>query len=252
MRSDAFRSLVLILLAAGLIWAWVSNKIKDIVFYPILILVVVFDMFGVDKRYFNNDNFVSKSDAEAVFAPTPLDEQILQDKSIYRVYDGVSTQGITNDATASYFHKSLGGYHGAKLRRYNEVIENQFSKGNMAVFDMLNTKYFMQAPQQQGGQPSVQQNPNAAGNAWFVKEFKIVKNADEEMKSLDKFNPKQTAFIDERSADQVNNLKIAFDSTANSIKLSDYKLNLMTYESMAKTEQLAIFSENYYRGNLDW
>ncbi len=252
MRSDAFRSLILILLTAGLLWAWVSNKIKDIVFYPMVILLVVFDMFGVDKRYFNNDNFVSKSDAEAVFAPTPLDEQILQDKSIYRVYDGVSTQGITNDATASYFHKSLGGYHGAKLRRYNEVIENQFSKGNMAVFDMLNTKYFMQAPQQQGGQPSVQQNPNAVGNAWFVKEFKIVKNADEEMKALDKFNPKQTAFIDQRFSDQVNNLKIAFDSTANSIKLTDYKLNLMTYESIAKTEQLAIFSEIYYRGNLDW
>ena len=252
MRSDAFRSLVLILLMASLLWAWVSNKIKDLIFYPIVILLVVFDMLGIDKRYFNNDNFVSKSDAEAVFTATPLDEQILQDKSIYRVYDGASSQGVTNDATASYFHKSLGGYHGAKLRRYNEVIEQQFSKGNMAVFDMLNTKYFTQAPQQQGGQPSVQQNPNAAGNAWFVKEFKLVKNADEEMKSLDKFNPKQIAFIDQRFADQVSNLKISFDSTANSIKLTDYKLNLMTYQSDAKTEQLAIFSEIYYRGNIDW
>ena len=252
LRSDAFRSLILILLTAGLLWAWVSNKIKDVVFYPIIILLVIFDMFGIDKRYFNNDNFVSKSDAEAVFAPTPIDEQILKDKSIYRVYDGASSQGITNDATASYFHKSIGGYHGAKLRRYNEVIEQQISKGNMGVFDMLNTKYFTQAPQQQGGQPSVQQNPNAAGNAWFVKEFKLVKNADEEMKSLDKFNPKQIAFIDIRFADQLNSLRIVFDSTANSIKLMDYKPNLMTYESTVKTEQLAIFSEIYYRGNSDW
>lgn len=252
MRSDAFRSIILILVAAGLLWAWVSNKIKDIVFYPVLILLVVFDMFGVDKRYFNNDNFVSKSDAEAVFAPTALDEQILKDKSIYRVYDGVSGQGFTNDASASYFHKSLGGYHGAKLRRYQEIIENQFSKNNMAVFDMLNTKYFTQPAQQQGGQPTVGQNPNACGNAWFVKEFKLVKNADEEMKSLDKFDPKQTAFIDQRFADQVNNLKISFDSTANVIKLTDYKPNLMTYESNAKTDQLAIFSEIYYRGNIDW
>lgn len=251
-RSDAFRSIMFILLAAGLLWAWVSNKIKDVVFYPILILLLIIDMFSVSKRYFNNDNFESKSEAEAVFTPTPLDEQILKDKSIYRVYDGASSQGITNDATASYFHKSLGGYHGAKLRRYNEVIEQQFSKGNIAVFDMLNTKYFTQAAQQQGGQGSVQQNPNACGNAWFVKEFKLVKNADEEMKSLDKFNPKQTAFIDQRFADQVNNLKITFDSTANSIKLTDYKLNLMTYESNAATEQLAIFSEIYYRGNIDW
>ncbi len=252
MRSDAFRSLVLILLAAGLMWAWISNKIKDFVFYPILILLVIFDMFGVDKRYFNNDNFVSKSESEDVFAPTALDTQILQDKSIYRVLDGASQQGFSNDSKASYYHKSLGGYHGAKLRRYQEVIENQFSKNNMAVFNMLNTKYFTQPAQQQGGQPTVAQNPDACGNAWFVKEFKLVKNADEEMKSLDKFNPKQTAFIDQRFADQVNNLKIAFDSTANSIKLTDYKLNLMTYESNAKTDQLAIFSEIYYRGNLDW
>ena len=252
MRSDAFRSLILILLAAGLVWVWISNKIKDFVFYPILILLVIFDMFGVDKRYFNNDNFVSKSEAEEVFAPTALDTQILQDKSIYRVLDGASPQGFSNDSKASYYHKSLGGYHGAKLRRYQEVIENQFSKNNMAVFNMLNTKYFTQPAQQQGGQPTVAQNPDACGNVWFVKEYKLVKNADEEMKSLDKFNPKQTAFIDQRFADQVNNLNIAFDSTANSIKLTDYKLNLMTYESNAKTDQLAIFSEIYYRGNLDW
>ena len=252
MRFDAFRSLILILLAAGLVWAWISNKIKDFVFYPMLILLVIFDMFGVDKRYFNNDNFVSKSEAEEVFAPTALDTQILQDKSIYRVLDGASPQGFSNDSKASYYHKSLGGYHGAKLRRYQEVIENQFSKNNMAVFNMLNTKYFTQPAQQQGGQSSVAQNPDACGNAWFVKEYKLVKNADEEMKSLDKFNPKQTAFIDQRFVDQVNNLNIAFDSTANSIKLTDYKLNLMTYESNAKTDQLAIFSEIYYRGNLDW
>ena len=252
LRSDAFRSLILILLATGLIWAWVSNKIKDVVFYPVLIILVTFDLFGVDKRYFNNDNFVSKSEAEETFAPTAIDEQILKDKSIYRVLDGASQQGFSNDATASYYHKSLGGYHGAKLRRYQEVIENQFSKNNMAVFNMLNTKYFTQPAQQQGGQPTVVQNPDACGNAWFVKEFKLVKDADEEMKSLDKFDPKQTAFIDQRFADQVNDLKIAFDSTANSIKLTDYKLNLMTYESNAKTDQLAIFSEIYYRGNLDW
>jgi hypothetical protein len=252
LRSDAFRSLVLILLAAGLIWAWVSNKIKDVVFYPILIILVVFDLFGVDKRYFNNDNFVSKSEAEETFAPTAVDEQILKDKSIYRVLDGASQQGFSNDATASYYHKSLGGYHGAKLRRYQEIIENQFSKNNMAVFNMLNTKYFTMPAQQQGGQPTVQQNPGACGNVWFVKEFKIVKNADEEMKSLDNFDPKQTAFIDQRFTDQVNNLKIAFDSTANKIALTDYKLNVMTYESNAKTDQLAIFSEIYYRGNIDW
>ena len=252
LRSDAFRSLILILLVAGLLWAWISNKIKDFIFYPVLTLLVVFDLFLVDKRYFNNDNFISKTEQEESIAPTALDEQILKDKTIYRVLDGASSQGFSNDATASYYHKSLGGYHGAKLRRYQELIENQFSKNNMAVFNMLNTKYFTQPAQQQGGQPTVQQNPDACGNVWFVKEFKLVQNADEEMKSLDKFNPKQTAFIDKVFADQVSNLKITFDSTANKIALTDYKLNHMTYESNTKTDQLAIFSEIYYRGNIDW
>jgi hypothetical protein len=122
----------------------------------------------------------------------------------------------------------------------------------MAVFNMLNTKYFTMPAQQQGGQPTVQQNPGACGNVWFVKEFKLVQNADEEMKSLDKFDPKQTAFIDKSFGDQVANLKIAFDSTANKIALTDYKLNLMTYQSDTKTDQMAIFSEIYYRGNIDW
>lgn len=252
LRSDAFRSFILIILAAGLLWAWITNKIKDFVFYPVLTFLVVLDLFAVDKRYFNNDNFVSKSEYDETFAPTALDTQILQDKSYYRVLDGASQQGFTNDATASYYHKSLGGYHGAKLRRYQELIENQFSKNNMAVFNMLNTKYFTQPAQQQGGQPTVQQNPEACGNVWFVKEFKLVQNADEEMKSLDKFDPKQTAFIDKTFGDQVANLRITFDSTVNKISLTDYKLNLMTYESNTKTDQLAIFSEIYYRGNIDW
>ena len=252
LRSDAFRSFILIILAAGLLWAWITNKIKDFIFYPALTLLVIFDLFMVDKRYFNNNNFVSKSEYEDTFAPTALDTQILQDKTYYRVLDGASQQGFTNDATASYYHKSLGGYHGAKLRRYQELIENEFSKNNMAVFNMLNTKYFTQPAQQQGGQPTVQQNPGACGNVWFVKEFKLVQNADEEIKSLDKFDPKKTAFIDKSFGDQVANLKIAFDSTANKITLTDYKLNLMTYESSTKTDQLAIFSEIYYRGNIDW
>lgn len=252
MKSDAFRSLVFILLAAGLLWAWTTSKIKEVVFYPALILLVLVDMFSVDKRYFNSDNFVSKSEYEESFSPTAADEQILKDTSIYRVFDAATPDGFSNSAAASYYHKSIGGYHGAKLRRFQEIIENQISKNNMQVLNMLNTKYFILPNQQQGGASIVQQNPEASGNAWFVKEYKIVANADEEMKSLDKFNPKQIAFVDKRFAEQVGNLKIEADSSANKITLSDYKLNHLTYQSEAKTPQLAVFSEIYYRGNEDW
>ncbi|MEA5259142.1 hypothetical protein VB264_15200 [Arcicella aquatica] len=251
MRSDAFRSLAFILLAAGLIWAWVSGKIKEGIFYPVLILLIVVDLFGVDKRYFNNDNFVSNSEYEELFTPTAADEQILKDKSIYRVFDAAAAGGFSSDAKASYYHQSIGGYHGAKLRRYSEIIENQIAKNNMQVLNMLNTKYFIM-PNQQTGQPVAQQNPEACGNAWFVNSFKIVANADEEMKALDKFEPKDIAFIDKRFADQVANLKIQPDSAVNKIVLTSYKPNALTYQSDAKTEQLAVFSEIFYRGNIDW
>lgn len=252
MRSDAFRSLVFILLATGLLWAWVSGKIKEAVFYPIITLLIVVDLFGVDKRYFNNDNFVSSSEYEETFTPTPADQEILKDKSIYRVFDAAAQGGFSSDAKASYYHQSIGGYHGAKLRRYSEIIENQIAKNNIQVLNMLNTKYFILPNQQQGGQPIAQQNPDACGNAWFVKSFQIVENADAEMKALDKFNPKDVAFIDKRFADQVANLKIQPDSLSNKIVLTSYKPNDLVYQSEAKTEQLAIFSEIFYRGNQDW
>jgi hypothetical protein len=187
---------------------------------------------------------------EETFAPTPADTQILQDKGHYRVFDGVAGSGFSNDARASYFHNSIGGYHGAKLRRYQEIIEQQIAKNNMAVLNMLNTKYFI-TPNQQTQVPMVQTNPDACGNVWFVKEYKMVADANEEMKSLDKFNPKQTAFIDKRFTAEVGNITIKADST-NKIALTEYKPNEVTYQSDAKTEQLAVFSEIFYRGNDDW
>jgi hypothetical protein len=248
LRTDAFRSFFLIIIAAGLIWAFITNKIKDVVFYPVLILLVTFDMFAIDKRYFNNDKFVDAEDFSHYFDPTPTDNQILQDKSVYRVYD--NARGGFSDATASYLHKSVGGYHGAKLKKYAEIIERQISNNNMQVFDMLNTKYFM-GSDPKTGQMNVQINPDACGNVWFVPEYKIVANADEEMKSLDKFEPKKIAFIDKRFADQLGTLKPQTDPS-DTIFLKDFKSNYLSYESSAKTNQVAVFSEIFYRGNQDW
>jgi hypothetical protein len=248
LRADAFRSFFLIILAAGFIWAFITNKIKDVIFYPVLILLVTFDMFAVDKRYFNNTSFVEAEDFSHYFDPTPTDTQILQDKSVYRVYD--NARGGFSDATASYLHKSVGGYNGAKLKKYAEIIERQISNNNMQIFNMLNTKYFM-GSDPKTGQMNVQVNPDACGNVWFVPEYKIVANADEEMNSLDKFEPKKIAFIDKRFADQLGTLKPQTDPT-DSIVLKDFKSNYLSYESSAKTNQVAVFSEIFYRGNQDW
>lgn len=248
LRVDAFRSLVLILLAAGLLWALVTKKLSTKIFYPLITLLVLFDLFAVDKRYLNNDDFLTKSAVEENFAPTAADLQILQDKSLsYRVLD-LSSDPFS-DSKPSYFHKSIGGYHGAKMLRYQELVQNQIAKNNLSVLNMLNTKYLIQPSKT--GETMAAPNPEAAGNAWFVKEVKIVANADEELKALDKFDPKQTAFVDKRFADQVQNLTILFDST-NYIRLTNYKPNALTYETSNQAKQVAVFSEIYYRGNQDW
>ena len=250
MRSDALRSALLILLAAGLIWLWLKEKIKSGLLYPALLILMIGDMFGVSKRYLNNEDFISKSAAQAQISPTPADEQILRDPDPdYRVLDVL--RNTFNNAEASYFHKSIGGYHGAKMRRYQELIENQIAKSNPnpGILNMLNTKYILTRDQQ--GNPAVQQNPDALGHAWFVEEYKIVPNADAEMKALDTLQPGRAAVIDQRFADHLKGLSIQPDS-ANSIRLSSYKPNELVYESTTKSEQLAVFSEMYYNVRDEW
>lgn len=250
MRGDAFRSLLFILIAAGLIWLWMKEKIKPALLYPLLILIMVIDVFGIDKRYLNNKDFISKSASMATFAPSPADEKILADTDPdFRVYD-LSTSPFQS-AQASYFHKSLGGYHGAKLRRYQELFEHQMNKQNpnFGIFNMLNTKYFITVDQQ--GNKVAQQNPDAFGHAWFVREYKIVPNADGEMAALDSLKPKVTAVIDQRFADKLKGLNITADSTSK-ISLITYKPNELIYESNAATEGLAVFSEIYYNVRDEW
>jgi hypothetical protein len=250
LRSDSFRSLIFILLAAGLIWAYATQKLKNTtIVVGALVFLTLVDMWAIDRRYLNNDSFQQKwYSYDDLFQPSPANQQILQDTDPnYRVID--LTTSPFQDAKLSYFHKSLGGYHGATLRRYREVVDAQLSKNNMAVFNMLNTRYFIVPGQD--GQPTVQRNPEALGNAWFVKEVKLVNNADEELKALDKFEPRQTAFVDKRFADQVQNVKPQAD-TSGTIRLTEYKPNHLTYESDAKAAGVAIFSEIYYRGGIDW
>lgn len=249
--GDLLRSIFLLIVSAGLIWAFTTRKIKSTVFVAILGVLAVLDLALVDKRYFNNDDFQTITRVAESFNPSAADEQIMQDKDPdFRVVDMATNQGFFADAKASYFHKSVGGYHGAKLKRIQELYDNAMTKDgkyNLSIFNMLNTKYYITSGQD--GNPVAQQNPDALGNAWFVGEVKTVKNADEEIRAVGNFNPRAIAFVDERFKQYFSNTKQ--DSTG-SIKLTEYKPNHLTYESNSPTSQVAIFSEIYYRGNEDW
>lgn len=247
LRADAFRSFAFIFLSAGLIFFYVRKKLNAQYLTIALLALVLVDMWSIDKRYLNNESFSKRKTKVNEVAMSPVDIEILKDKDLYyRVYN--STQSITADYLTSYYHKSLGGYHAAKLKRYQELVENQLSKGNMSVFNMLNTKYFIFAnPQTQ--QQSYQLNPAACGNAWFISEVKYVANADSEMNALTNFNPQQTVIIDERFKTELGDLALNNDSTSK-IKLTKYAPMQLDFVSEANGSQFAVFSDIYY--NKGW
>lgn len=242
LRSDAFRSLVIILLAAGLIWMLVKERIKLPVFLLLTGLIVTFDLWQIDKRYLNKDNFVTPTDYSNLFAPTAVDQAIKKDPDpYYRVLN--VTQNILADAMTSYHHKSVGGYHAARLSLYQDIIDRQIMKNNMQVLNMLNTKYVITPDQQ--GQLTYQQNPGAKGNAWFVSQLKWAANADEEMAILDHLQVDDTAVVDVRFKAGLENYTFGKDSSSN-IKLTQYGLNELQYQSHNSQNGFAVFSEVYY------
>ncbi|TAE82347.1 MAG: hypothetical protein EAY81_09200 [Bacteroidetes bacterium] len=241
-QMDALRSLFFIVLGFGVIWFYLQGKLKINYLAGILALLVIIDLWGVDKRFLNDTDFEKKKKEEVVVEKTPADEFILRDKDPhYRVYN--TTQRLDQDALTSYYHKSIGGYHGAKLRRYQELIQYQISQQNMEIFNMLNVKYFIIGDSLNNLYP--QQNTNARGNAWFVNKPVFVDGPDAELDSLTGFNAVQTCYIDKRFSDQLIGLTILPDSAA-SIKLTSYAPNKLTYLSETSTPQLAVFSEIYY------
>jgi len=244
LRMDALRSFAFILIGAGLLYAFISKKIKSNYLLIGLALTITIDMWAVDKRYLNNDNFGKKvKNLDTEVPPNAVDLEILKDPAMYyRVYN--LTVNPFTDGNTSRYHKSIGGYHAAKLKRYQELIENQISKGNMNVLSMLNTKYFITAPQ--GSNQAIPQiNQMACGNAWFINDIKYVANADSEMLALTNFNPKQTVFIDQRFKERVGAMNLKKDSTAN-IALTYYSPDTLNYTSNAAAESFAVFSEIYY------
>ncbi|WP_345948714.1 YfhO family protein [Mucilaginibacter sp. PAMB04274] len=242
-RADAIRTLIFILLTFGLVWAYLKQKLNATVLSVGFLLVVMIDMWQVDKRYLNTDSFTEKQDTKQI-QPREVDQFILRDTDPnYRVFD--MTQSIMQDAFSPYFHKSIGGYSAARLKRYDELIENQFSKSiNHDVLDMLNTKYIINAdPKTQAAQ--MQANATACGHAWFVKSIKYAKDADEEMQAISSFDPKNEVIVDERFKKVAESKPHALDPNA-TIKLTSYNPDHLVYETGSQTEQVAVFSEIYY------
>lgn len=243
-RADAIRSFLFISVALALLVSWFLKKMNSTVFTLLLGVLILMDMWTINKRYLNNEKFKPRSEI-VTQTPTEADRVILNDStSTFRVFN--LAYNPFNEAITSYFHHSIGGYHAAKLRRYQELIEHHIAKQNQDVLNMLNTKYYIISDKEKN-RLIPQLNRNALGNAWFVKKMNIVDNADEELKMLGNFNPAETAIIDKRFTESnplINNYKA--DSITGTITLEEYKPNHLSYVSKSNQEQFAVFSEIYY------
>ncbi|MFN4299169.1 MAG: hypothetical protein ACK4EX_05475 [Thermaurantimonas sp.] len=245
LRSSAGKTLLFVLLAAGALWAHLKGFVKAQVLPLILGALVLFDQWSFTLQHLSWKDFVSQQEFEKPLRPTQANIQISQDPDPhFRVFN--AQRGLTSDAFTSYHHHSIAGYHGAKLGRYQDLIDAHLSKGNEAVFNMLNTKYIISNDQPQF-------NPNACGNAWFVREIRWAKNADEEIGALNApFDPKTTVVIDERYKGRVT--KNDYSPDGAEIKLTSYTPNVLRYSvSNPSGSQFAVFSEIYYEGSgSDW
>lgn len=265
LSSDAFRSLIFILLSGAVLWASLNmkgNKERTALYASVILaLLVLIDLWNVDRRYLDTDNFQPKVayNPNQPFPQTNADRIILQDRHpSYRV---LNLNNPFEETATSYYHKSIGGYHAAKLKRYQELIEyrlrgeitniiNSFGTQNIdsitasfaenSSLNMLNAKYIIFDPQQ-----APLQNPYAMGNAWFVQDFSFVDNADQEIAAMNTIDPKRSAVLDRKFEPVLSGLNISTDSTA-TIELTEYKPNYLKYRSSTQSEQLAVFSEIYY------
>jgi len=261
LRTDALRSFVFISGGAALIWFSLKGKIKPA--YALLGLVVLFlvDQIPVDARYLGSSNFQTKRAAASSFAPSAADKEILSDEGEFRVLN--LTVSVFNDASTSYYHQSIGGYSGAKMKRYQELIETGLTDDinslisslrtsttmeeaagvmqNLGILNMLNTRYIILDP---GSAPLY--NRYASGNVWLVNGITLVENADAELQAVRTINPKEVAVADRRFAEMIPVAATAA-SPGDTIYLTSYEPNLLTYRAELTSERVAIFSEIYYK-----
>ena len=238
--ADAIRSLVLVILTAAVLWLFLQEKFKRNIAILALGALILFDLVAVDRRYVDSDDFVKSSVVNRPFQANEADREIMKDDGHYRVLD--LSGSPFNTARTSFFHNSIGGYHAAKPGRMQELYDFYISQNNLQVLNMLNTKYFI-IPTEEG--VVAQQNPETNGNAWFVREVKVVENANEEILGLDGINTGKVAVVDNDFAEYLPQQNFTVDSSA-TIELISYQPNELKYRTTAQNESMAVFSEIYY------
>ncbi|WP_010181650.1 YfhO family protein [Aquimarina agarilytica] len=238
--NDTLRSLFFVLTIAGLLFVVTKEKLSKQLSIIIVGTLLVVDLVMVDWRYVNTSDFAPKTVMDKPFSPTEADKQIMKDTSHYRVYD--LTGSPFNSARASYFHKAVGGYHGAKPARIQDLFEFYIAQGEQSILDMLNVKYFIFEDKEGGVQ--VQQNDKAMGNAWFVENIEKVASANDEILGLKTLDVAKAAIVNENSA--IETSKFITDSLA-TIKLASQKPNRLIYSSENSNTGFAVFSEMYYK-----
>ncbi len=239
--SDLVRLIILLALGGGIVYLGSRRTLQPLTAIILLTVISFIDLVTVASRYLDKSKYVTPEDYLSGFTPTAADNQIKADTGYFRVFDQSGGDPF-QDSRTSYFHNSVGGYSPAKLGLYNDLIEHQLSKGNMEVFNMLNTKYFITGGQ--NNQPMAQVNPAANGPVWFAKAIKYVNNADEEMLALDSLRSKDTVVIDKREQSKITVTPV-YDSSA-VIELVKNLNDHITYRSKSATNQFAVFSEIYY------
>lgn len=238
--SDTLRSLAFGIATAVVLWFFIENKFKQNIAILLIAGLILADLIPINKNYVSAEDFKVARKVDKPFAPSKADLQILKDTTHYRVANFIGNPIM--DGTTSYFHQSIGGYHAAKMGRYQELFEYQISNNNFEAINMLNTKYFIVPGA--NGEPEVQLNTNANGNVWFVNELLLVSSADEEMKALDSLNTKRTVVINKNQLDK--EIKVEKDTTA-SIQLVRNNVTNLTYKATVTKPQFAVFSEIYYK-----
>lgn len=271
-RIDAFKAFLYVAITASVLFFSLKQKLNQNIALLIIGVVSLFDLWTVNKRYLNDENYVDKIFAEnpfqtegsdylaekagdnanlqSILASIPVNKTLEtiaeKDKNHYRIYNQIL--GVTSETNTSYFKSSVGGYHAVRLRRYDDVLNAYITQPDSAktprILNLLNTKYMIFGDPQQ---PQVVPNPNNNGNAWFVSDVKIANTPDEELKLIGEVDTKKTAVIGKEDADKVLNKekKLGIDSTA-TIQLTKYEANALEYKAVTKTPQLAVFSEIYY------
>lgn len=265
--SDAWRSFFIVTIGTLLLLAYNAKKLKATWTVAAIALLCLGDMWSVNKRYLYDEQFIPKSEQTATFRKTQTDELILQDPSLdYRVLNFAGNTFEENNT--SYWHKSVGGYHAAKLRRYQEMIDHHIAKEMQAayqevataggqmdsvnaakfpVLNMLNTKYFI-FPAGQQGQTVPIENPYTFGNAWFIDKIQYVNNANEEIDAIGQVDLQQTAIVDSKFKEALKGVNEGYKDSLSTIRLTSYEPNQLVYETSSPQDGIVVFSEIYYPG----